>query len=482
MLLYIKGNLSYVALVAFTIHLIFSIIVRPVYTQTLTLCYECNSTDLNCNDNLEIMLGKHCIDETHDRCFTKIATTRNLSNVVLIIFCIYLNVTLNCANETVHENGNAVRGCLASNDTCNEPNCKSCSEDKCNDHLICKKCSGDDHNCFKIDEKTKYNTICEKDEKHCFSKLTDKKVERGCTSSSTCEGCETCSKAICNTELFPKDRRSCYNCKHQNCNQVTSKQESYCQNYVNNDSCYTYGENEESMQRGCQSYDAPSPCTAVKNDPKCQTCNTDNCNNIPFKRDQTLKCIQCGRVKEAGEDKNCFDEQDQPKTCSKQIPYYADGMCFTYVKDDNIQRGCLYDEMESLQDCDSDNGCTTCSDRNGCNGEKVSSDLTCIICRSDENPECRNKANTLTGAKCRTNDPVDDRCFFGTWHNVVIRGCYVDADEAMQYICADEKNPQCSVCHKNNCNIKTIPSSANTFYASSFVWPLFIAIYYAVTH
>ncbi|KAL9929487.1 uncharacterized protein ACN427_011773 isoform 1-T1 [Glossina fuscipes fuscipes] len=457
-MLSVQRKLSYFVLIIVCIYLNTSLTSDPE-NPLIGKCYQCSSSDPKCIEDLA-NLSKDCSDSSFNRCFTKI-----------------------------DDDGVVTRGCLPKDSTESEGvNYKPCLGDNCNNHTICKMCTEEHEDCFKIDDNNKYNVICDADAQ-CFSKLINKKVAKGCATSSTCtkdEECVVCTGGICNTGLFPKDRRSCHKCEGQNCDNVTEEMRNYCKNYVKDDHCYTYGDSEQNMQRGCVSDESSNPCPAGGADAKCRTCNDKlNCNDTPYKIHQELKCIKCSYSKDKEQDKNCMDAQNSNKAeaCSEKIPFYAKEWCFTHKTSDSFQRGCLYDRMQTEDECNADNGCTTCNDADGCNREKVSSDFTCIACRSDENPKCRNEANTLPGKNCRTESSLDERCFFGTWRNVVIRGCYVDADERMQYVCADKANPQCSVCEKSNCNIKQIPSNANIFYALSLEWLLFITVFYAVvTH
>uniref|UniRef100_A0A1A9VDT1 DUF753 domain-containing protein n=1 Tax=Glossina austeni TaxID=7395 RepID=A0A1A9VDT1_GLOAU len=388
-MLSVKRNLSYSVLI--TIVCIYLNTSLTSAADDQRKCYQCDSSNLKCIEDLA-SLSKECSDESFDKCFTKI-----------------------------DDGGVVTRGCLPKNNTsCAEPNCLLCPTDNCNNNTICKQCTEEHDDCFKIENITKYNKICDADAQ-CFSKLINKKVAKGCATSSICgndEECDRCSGGICNAGLFPKDRRSCYKCEDQNCDNVSEEKQNYCKNYVKGDSCYTYGDSEQTMQRGCQSDEISNPCPAGGTDPKCRTCSdSHNCNDTPYKVDQGLKCIQCSYSKDKEQDKNCIDAQNpnNAKTCLKKIPFNADGMCFTQKTSDSFQRGCLYDHMQTPDECNADNGCTTCNDADGCNREEASSNLTCIACRSDENQKCRNAANTLPGTKCRTGSSLDERCFFGTW-------------------------------------------------------------------
>uniref|UniRef100_A0A1A9WZI1 DUF753 domain-containing protein n=1 Tax=Glossina brevipalpis TaxID=37001 RepID=A0A1A9WZI1_9MUSC len=406
-------------------------------------CYHCTSTEdnIDCNSDLTQFKPKLC-EKYQDVCYIKVGMT-----------------------------GNVIRGCVANYaiGNCEAPSCFTCNFDGCNDHNTCKSCSINNDTCSRTDvSDKKFDEICESSQTQCLVKVADGgKVERRCAQESDyCfnnKTCKLCSGPLCNGGIFPEDRLSCFQCNGTDCKYSFQPltQGSYCSNYVENDKCYVYGDNESSMQRGCVSDDM-NPCAmGNQNTAKCLICDKNHdCNNRPYKSPQILKCIECESTKE---NIHCLNSQDQSlaKSCSKKDLLYTDEeLCYTHLKNSSAKRGCLYDHMANKDECKEEDGCEKCSGMNGCNNKEITINFSCIVCRSDTNKKCRNDAKHLRGTSCRTDVGWNKGCFYGIWNDIVIRGCYVDAHEQMQYICSDKNNSQCHVCETSDCNISVV-SKAN---------------------
>uniref|UniRef100_A0A1L8E6H3 Putative secreted protein n=1 Tax=Haematobia irritans TaxID=7368 RepID=A0A1L8E6H3_HAEIR len=235
-------------------------------------CFQCSSKDSQeCLDYSKLP-AKECDEAT--KCFTK------------------------------NDNGVITRGCFTSNVECSGDNCKLCdanADTACNNHNICKKCTGDDVACSQTDASAdKYNDICATSATECFVNVKDKKVERRCASDSdSCDAssstCRKTSGAISNTGIFPSSRIHCYQCSESGCSDITTSnvKSQPCQNYDVDDQCYMLAESDTKIERGCKS-DSGSKCSGSTEDSKdCYSCKTDNCNNSTYKKNQKLKCIQC---------------------------------------------------------------------------------------------------------------------------------------------------------------------------------------------
>ncbi|XP_061388474.1 protein psiQ-like [Musca vetustissima] len=352
------------------------------------------------------------------------------------------------------DGGVITRGCLKADQDCTGGNCISCDTDKCNNHNICKKCTTDDADCSQTDvSDKKYNDICTAADTQCFVNVKDKKVERRCAAADdSCSSDTTCKKttgSLSNAGLFPSKRIHCYQCAVNGCSDVTANSVASkpCRNYIDNDVCYMTAESATSVTRGCKSDDT-SKCSSGS-EQGCVTCSTDNCNNALYERQQKLKCIQC-------QGSDCFKEQptSEAKDCEKKILYSDKEACYTLLADDTIQRNCLHNDAAVKEKCEkAGESCKVCSDSDGCNRSAETSNFQCIVCRSDETPECWNDAAKVSGKNCRTGaSSPEEGCFHGIWNGVAIRGCFIDADAKTQTTCADKNNNQCQLCHSSKCN------------------------------
>uniref|UniRef100_A0A1A9ZDB5 DUF753 domain-containing protein n=1 Tax=Glossina pallidipes TaxID=7398 RepID=A0A1A9ZDB5_GLOPL len=409
-------------------------------------CYKCNSEvdGLNCTTNLKHLQPILC-EKSYDKCYMKIGM-----------------------------GGDILRGCVAAGAVttrCQASSCVVCDFEGCNDHNVCKSCSTSDADCSKTDvSDKKFDEICESSQTECLAKVTDGKVERRCAQNTDhCnDTCTICSGALCNDGVFPKDRLSCFQCNGIDCKNPFEPFQagSPCRNYIEDDKCYTYGDNDSNMQRGCVS-DELNPCAGDNQSTgKCLLCNSNGCNSRSYKRPQVLKCIQCEGSKENTE---CFNLQDPnlAADCSKKELVYTDeDACYTHLKNNFVKRGCLYEHMTNEGECKEENGCEKCSGVDGCNHKEITFKFTCVVCRSDTNTKCQNNAKNLKGTSCRTDAGWSKGCFYGIWNNVIIRGCYVDAHEQMQYVCSDKSNTQCHVCEGNDCNTSVL-SNASSLNAST---------------
>ncbi|XP_054082322.1 uncharacterized protein LOC105210892 [Zeugodacus cucurbitae] len=367
----------------------------------------------------------------------------------------------------INDDQSISRGCLEESkvNECKEPNCISCTVgDKCNNQSICKSCnSDDDAKCAQTDATTAKQAICAKAETKCLVSVLQKKTERGCATEDNEKACtdektcKLCTGGACNVGIFPENRRKCFQCAETNADCANIKADSAtlpCTQYVENDTCYMYASNETHVTRGCTSDVGEQNKCAKADDAKCKTCNANDCNNLSYKTEQTLKCVQC-----SDKDKCAWGQQaSSAKVCEQKILYTSVGKCYTRTDaDDVITRGCFYDLDEAGQKaCDAGTSCTTCTDPNGCNNADGKS-FTCIRCRSDRNQDCYAKADTIKGEKCTNavESSADMKCFTGMWMpNVVIRGCLIDLEPRDQYICNNPKDETCTVCDSTNCNNK----------------------------
>lgn len=307
---------------------------------------------------------------------------------------------------------------------CKAPSCISCSGgDKCNNQNICKSCnSDDDPKCAQTDASTANNAICDKTDSKCMISVLQNKTERGCVTdeiAKTCtdeKKCKMCTGGACNLGIFPEDRRKCFQCNDTiaACANVQGSSVALpCTQYEENDNCYMYGSDEAHVTRGCLS-DVGEQNKCAKSDEKCKICNANACNDLNYKIEQSLLCVNC-----SDKDQCPWGQQaSSAKSCEQKIIYSAEGKCYTRTDENGVvTRGCFYDLDDAGQKaCVAGTNCTTCTNANGCNNFDAQN-FTCIRCRSDENDNCRYLSTKITGEKCKNlvKSNADMKCFTGVW-------------------------------------------------------------------
>ncbi|KAL5278414.1 hypothetical protein ACFFRR_003196 [Megaselia abdita] len=257
---------------------------------------------------------------------------------------------------------------------------------------------------------------------------------RGCSiGENPCEGnalCETCSSDICNGGIFPDDRLKCLQC--DDCYNSTSfPLPTYCQNYLDNDQCFTYFDPTSlSTSRGCVS----SPPFALCGNCLYEKCSYDGCNTLQPEI-SNFTCYDC-----IGSDGDCIDGQNLESTrCAHG------NSCL--VRYDNtsrtVYRGCVAFEKEECSDDDLANGfCKTCSTEN-CNGGIFPEDrLLCLQCQGKNGTDCYN--GTSKSNACSRIQKFD-RCYSYIDHqDIMHRGC-----ESDDYC---EGSESCIYCSLDGCN------------------------------
>lgn len=266
------------------------------------------------------------------------------------------------------------RKCSASTEKCISPSCYYCNTDACNIHIACKKCdSSSDPHCSTSTFKVK-SELCDADIK-CITQVNQNKhTERKCAPSKDFKcpenktmPCQECKETDCNSEVFPKDRRTCYQC--ENCNDIEGRTELACTLYDPEDKCYSFGTSKENLTRGCIS-DSIKACTDESTKDKCLKCNENGCNTVSFMIEPKLKCIQCD-----ASDEKCISgyKSEDADVCQREFEYWKQEQeqCFVEIlTDGKTTRGCVFDRDESAKECTDANNCSTCS-KDGCNTDPV---------------------------------------------------------------------------------------------------------------
>jgi hypothetical protein len=347
------------------------------------------------------------------------------------------------------------RGCLSAlhnTQMCsstNNKNCLTCGFDECNietsikETYRCVSChSKDEDNCIL---NTKSTSVIGCTENKCYSRLDDYHyIERGCAKGIECKSpyCQTCTGEKCNTEIFPRNRHSCYYCSGDHCALGHRPEERLCLKYSSTDqNCMTlYGEGKEVIYRGCY-IDAVQETRDLCDDTKdltCTKCQGKLCNDDKVRRG--TKCIKC-------EGLDCFAANDRSNSVD------CTSGCFVGLnKNGEVKRDCA-EKVSTSSSCVKDD-----SNTNG----------TCYVCNDDYCNAIiypmKNRLNCLScvGDLCEEKSMDDKYCerihsnekcvtLFNNANKVIERGCISSLRNAKA---CDGNNANCLQCAFNRCNIQ----------------------------
>lgn len=183
-----------------------------------------------------------------------------------------------------------------------------------------------------------------------------------------------CEGTDCNSEVFPTNRRQCYQCDSTTAgcrtSELTTAQFTPCLKYTADEKCYTVIEGNV-LYRGCES-DEANKCTGNAN---CETCDNENgCNNIVGSSDVTCKsCTNCGT--NAQVDKTCTED-------------FGSDSCAHSITAGVVFKGCA-------SECEG----TECAK---CTGADCNNQLYCITCNSDTEGTCLTNPATTLSALCES--------------------------------------------------------------------------------
>jgi hypothetical protein len=271
--------------------------------------------------------------------------------------------------------------------------CVVCSEDLCNGEvfpttrLSCLSCADDgcegetpaSKNCQRVGDDETCLTIFDAD---------GKVIERGCSSSVTnkqnceenAENCVSCTSDDCNNDSSKDPTGKCISCD--------SKTDPNCVlNPTNSVSCSTecYTKLLDSEENSGQHIERGCLASGVTcEEPECEKCSGENCNNQKFPSDR-ISCLKC-------QGESCSNEEIPQELC---IRYGANQGCLTYYEDSIvIYKDCYLDAVNETQiicDDESQIDCTKCLEEN-CNVDTTRRGNKCYICQGLEcfepnNPE-----------------------------------------------------------------------------------------------
>ncbi|XP_070502926.1 proprotein convertase subtilisin/kexin type 5-like [Chironomus tepperi] len=423
-------------------------------------CTKCTSGS-NCNTD-QSRRGFKCYKCSGSDCFVP----RHPSDVIDCIANCY--VGLNSYGENV-------RGCYASysNRTCGTDEdsryqCISCQDDFCNgimypvtNRLSCHICH-DSNNCQIVsDDNINYCPNHGQQEK-CVSVFNadNQVIERGCSSS------------LNNNLYCSQNYKNCIECGTAGCNNITSvssKMCAVCDSISNKDcvlnpkavptkycnrGCYTRLMNGD-LYRGCLEDLNNSTCTDATN---CVSCaDFDKCNVINYPNNR-MECLTCNNSTD------CIHP-----TKMSCIRHRANEACVTIFNGYQVyKKGCYADQSTTDQTvCSANNNtCLTCSTSN-CNTNNVRPDESCIVCKSDINPQCAQKPHELSAERCLL--PSDGECYAKISDGSTQRGCKGSLTSTDINNCRNNSiSSECLISSGQGSNNKLIPiKRLNCYYCDS---------------
>ncbi|XP_030560364.1 uncharacterized protein LOC115762327 isoform X2 [Drosophila novamexicana] len=360
---------------------------------------------------------------------------------------------------------------------CNGNNCNSFENiPKPNE---CTTCSSlDDENCASDPSKiTQFDTCSVLPNTGCMTRvLSDNSTQRGCVSSlatsqlRAClkgEGnCEVCEGALCNTEIYPADRRRCQRCnsvEDPNCGSAPNAA-SVCPRYDEAQGC-SVKLVDGATYRGCQ-----TEFQCDDSDKQyCRSCAGDNCNvvdlqiwNIGYPGKWVtppINCYTCEGPACQGSSLGLLQKCTNNNNQNCATVFASNGSV--------VLRGCtdeLYADADLTQYCDETPGSCKFCKSSGCNNAKeLDSYLDCLLCDGTEQAECvRSVGDISRKVSCQGN------CFTGLYPRnrseldsplELARGCLDDLDYDDRTACAAGSLENCVVCNSAACNKDDVPEN-----------------------
>ncbi|XP_035794612.1 protein psiQ-like [Anopheles albimanus] len=353
--------------------------------------------------------------------------------------------------------------------TCLQANCNDQPEDSLREGVRCVQCSSSDTDCN--GEQLPSPNRCPSSNQHCFTRIDDGTLVRGCLSSLSqelqrnCEdennpSCIVCTEDGCNTQKWPR----CYRCTSASdisCDtSLNTEHLNFCDAYNENVYCHSWIQDGE-VSRDC-TIDKETVCA---DNNRCLVCEEEGCNSQSRELLDTVQtCYHCSSSTD-----QCDSLEGTGTECRQRID-----RCYTRVSNGVLTRGCLSDmdsEAECLDvpagqcivcdgnDCNQQSWNTCCDDPwkcvsclgSGCNegsSESYFAPAYCIQCRSDIHRECLN--GTMESVKC--GKPAD-LCFYHRLTSRIIeRGCFSDLSPVLQATCSSTSSHSCLTCTGLNCN------------------------------
>ncbi|XP_049538956.1 protein psiR-like [Anopheles darlingi] len=326
-------------------------------------------------------------------------------------------------------------GCV----TCLQSNCNDQPEDSFREGVKCVQCSSSDSDCNGLtlpDPKQ-----CPSTNLHCFTRIDEGKLERGCLSSLSQElqenckdannpSCIVCTEDGCNTQKWPR----CYRCtssSDESCDtSLNTDHLNFCDAYTEHNICHSWIQDGE-ISRDC-TIDKETVCA---DNNRCLVCEAEGCNSHSRELLDTVHtCYHCS---------SSTDECDQLEGTGTECGRRSD-RCYTRVTDGVLIRGCL-SEMDSEEECLSApaSQCVVCND-NDCNQQRWNA---CYQCSNTTNSDCADEQkNQSEPAYCSRYD-ANGECYVSLNEGHFTRGCLLDHENES---CDDPW--QCVSCTGSGCN------------------------------
>lgn len=284
-------------------------------------------------------------------------------------------------------------------------------------------------------------------------------VTRGCLNESInvnltaeCEDPDTCEKCAgdvgCNGKIV--DGEFCLTCDSAidpNCRtNVTIGLRTQCPLAVTTLGCYRFEDDGDVVIRGCLSDIRPDERQICRRQgDNCKTCFGDDCNARTSFRTchvcNSTASVKCIRAPSQFPVVTCRDYLDE---------------CFTRVKNDVVDRGCLRQAAatneELIKDCADSDVCATCVNDERCNRKVVDGEF-CLTCDSNVDPSCRTNVTSAMRTQCPLSVNQMGCYRFEDEGDVVKRGCLSDIRTDERQMCRRQGN-DCKTCIGNDCNAK----------------------------
>lgn len=267
--------------------------------------------------------------------------------------------------------------------------------------------------------------------------------------------CKQCDSNLCNGDVFPTNRLSCYHCDGVAANSecygsltTNSSVKSYpCETFNFRDSCYLYVDKDKLAYRGCLT-DQNNVTEACQDDTThCEICSSSNCNSLSVKREPKLSCMNC----DSASRQECLWglSETYAKACRNNVLFYANESCFTLSSTELgfAIRGCTLDTNVCSRA-----KCEYCSG-DQCNRLSIY-DQVCYNCTSEVDKNCWKEPFHTKNVTCRKDAHYDSRgCFTWSFENETIRrGCFheLSSNDRLNCLRDEKKCAHCDV--EGNCN------------------------------
>ncbi|XP_063697151.1 uncharacterized protein LOC134828113 [Culicoides brevitarsis] len=163
----------------------------------------------------------------------------------------------------------------------------------CNVESQCLQCTSENNGDCNNPNGNGYSRGCEGGTAHCYVRVVDGRVIRGCQKDLSTEvlshcsqnedeaTCRTCNSTNCNGGLFPPHRIFCHHCDERkedgNCTQKIEGTPFPCRTYQANDQCIVRQHGDHVIRECLSDYE---DCSKEKS---CQKCDSHGCNNEEYK-------------------------------------------------------------------------------------------------------------------------------------------------------------------------------------------------------